>query len=53
MILYNLLKKDKDIEVSLYNLEISPLCLDFLRKVLEVNPTKRLSSKEALHHPFI
>jgi len=32
---------------------LSEHCTDFLRKVLTKDPTKRMSAKEALHHPWL
>jgi len=30
-----------------------PFFLDFVRKLLEINPQKRLTAKEALDHPWL
>ncbi|KAK6786460.1 hypothetical protein RDI58_014985 [Solanum bulbocastanum] len=42
-------------ETSLeHQLSVSdPLFLDFVRKLLEINPQKRLTAKEALDHPWL
>ena len=42
--------KGKGIEA--YNKNISPLGVDLLPKMLQQDPCKRISAKQALHHPY-
>ncbi|CAD8067478.1 unnamed protein product [Paramecium primaurelia] len=39
--------------IALSHLNLSPNCLDFLSKVLAKSPNQRLTSQEALFHPFL
>lgn len=47
------LSSDKDIfDVGKLDHSISPMAKNLLRKMLERDPTKRVSADEALHHPW-
>ena len=50
---YNLIvPKKTNLKARLNNVE-DPLFVDFVAKMLEIDPEKRMSSTEALKHPFI
>lgn len=50
---YNLLiPKKTNLKARLNNVE-DPLFVDFLRGLLQIDPEKRLSAKEALNHPWL
>jgi serine/threonine protein kinase len=50
---YPMPKKNMSEKEKAKELKIRSFLLDFLKKVLQVDPLKRLTPKEALKHPFI
>lgn len=49
----DIIEKNRECLIDYTDLHVSDEALDLLKKTLEVNPNKRLSSLEALSHPFI
>ncbi|CAD8087488.1 unnamed protein product [Paramecium sonneborni] len=48
-----IIEKNRDCQINYKDLKVSEDALDLLKKCLEPNPENRISSLEALSHPFI
>lgn len=46
-------KKNLKTLFSLHNINCSPECMDFLKKIMVFDPEKRLTVEEALSHPYM
>ncbi|CAD8139364.1 unnamed protein product [Paramecium octaurelia] len=49
----DVIEKNRECQINLQGLKVSQDALDLLQKTLEPNPKNRISSLEALSHPFI